>query len=93
MIKEHRVFLQDLRSKIWLRDYIKSCGDHQLLSAYNNCSSALVQLRSEHTKIVYLYVIIQKGKMRVAPGCPTCSHTSLIATLNIKIIRPASNIS
>ena len=70
MIKEHQVFLQDLRSKIWLRDYIKSCGDHQLLSSYNNCISALVQLRSEHIKIVCLYVIIQQNKMRVAPCCP-----------------------
>ena len=70
MIKEHRVFLQDLRNKISLRDYIKSHRDHQLLSAYNNCINALVQLRSEHTKTVCLYVIIQKNKMRVAPCCP-----------------------
>ena len=70
MIKEHRTFLQDLRSKIWLRDYIKSCGDHQLISAFNSCVDALVRLRCEHIKIVCLYVIVQKNKMRVPPYCP-----------------------
>ena len=70
MIKEHRAFLQDLRSKIWLHDYIKSCGDHQLLSAYNSCISALVLWRSEHIKIVCLYVIIQKNKMKAILCCP-----------------------
>ena len=70
MIKEHRTFLQDLRSKIWLRDYIKSCGDHQLISAFNSCVNALVRLRCEHIKTVCLYVIVQKNKMRVRPYCP-----------------------
>ena len=71
MIKEHRTFLQDLRKKIRLRDYTKSCGDQQLISAFNCCVNALVQLRCEHIKTVCLYVIIQKNKARVAPYCPT----------------------
>ena len=70
MIKEHRFFLQDLRNMISLRDYIKSSGDHQLLSAYNSCIRALVELRSEHIKIVCLYVVIQNNKMEVDSYCP-----------------------
>ena len=70
MIKEHRFFLQDLRNKVWLRDYVKSCGEHQLLSAYNNCIKALVELRSEHIKLVCLYVVVQMSKKEVAPCCP-----------------------
>lgn len=70
MIKEHRTFLQDLRSKIRLHNYVKSCGDHRLLSAYNSCVGALVRWRSEHIKIICLYVIIQKNKVRTIPYCP-----------------------
>ena len=69
MIKEHRLFLQDLRNKVWLRDFIKSCGDSQLLSAFNNCIKVLAELRSEHIKIVCLYVIIQKNKVEQVPCC------------------------
>ena len=70
MIKEHRLFLQDLRNKVWLRDYVKSCGEHQLLSAYNNCIRALVELRSEHIRLVCLYVVVQMSKKELAPCCP-----------------------
>ena len=70
MIKEHRLFLQELRNKISLRDYVKSCGEHQILSAYNNCISALAEFRSEHIKVVCLYVVVQMSKKVLAPCCP-----------------------
>lgn len=75
MIKEHRLFLQDLRNKVCLRDYVKSCGEHRLLSAYNNCIKALVELRSEHIKLVCLYVVVQMNKKVVAPCCPANDGT------------------
>ena len=73
MIKEHRLFLQDLRKKVWLRDYIKSCGEDRLISAYNNCIKALGELRSEHIKMVCLYVVVQKSKKVVC--CPAKSQS------------------
>lgn len=70
MIREHRLFLQDLRDKVWLQDYVKSCGDDQLLSVYNTCIKSLVDMRSEHIKLVCLYVVVQKSKKELAPCCP-----------------------
>jgi len=74
MIKEHRLFLRDLKSRVWLRDYVKSCGESQILSAYNNCIELLAALRSEHIKLVCLYVVIQKNKME--PSCCPAKGTS-----------------
>lgn len=69
MIKEHRQFLQDLRKKIWLRDYIMSDDDDELISAYNSCIQLLAELRSEHIKLVCLYVVVQMRKIE-EPRCP-----------------------
>ena len=62
MVREHRYFLQDLKATVALRDYVRSSKDDQLLTAFNKCVQALVDLRCEHIKLVSLYIVIQKGK-------------------------------
>jgi len=62
MVREHRYFLKDLKATVALRDYVRSSKDDQLLTAFNKCVQALVDLRCEHIKLVSLYIVIQKGK-------------------------------
>ncbi|XP_065898337.1 indoleamine 2,3-dioxygenase 2-like [Dysidea avara] len=62
MVREHRHFLKDLKATVTLKDYVRSSNDDQLLTAYNKCVQALVELRCEHIKLVSLYIVIQKSK-------------------------------
>jgi len=62
MVQEHLRFLEDLKAATTVRDYVRSSKDVQLLTAYNKCIQALVELRCEHIKLVSLYVVVQKSK-------------------------------
>lgn len=62
MISQHRLFLEELETRIHLRDYVKYSGDSKLLLTFNNTVEALVNLRNEHIKLVSLYIVLQKGK-------------------------------
>ena len=62
MVQEHLHFLKDLKATVTLRDCVRSSNDDQLLTAYNKCVQALMELRCEHIKLVSLYVVVQKGK-------------------------------
>jgi len=63
MIERHRLFLEELKVRVHLRDHVKLSGDGKLLSTFNNTVEALVNLRNEHIKLVSLYIVLQKGKV------------------------------
>jgi len=71
MVQEHLHFLKDLEDATTLRDYVRSSKDDQLLTAYNKCIQALVDLRNEHIRLVSLYVIVQKSKESGQVGSET----------------------
>ena len=62
MIRQHRLFLQELEAVAHLRGHVGSSGDSNLLLAFNNTVEPLVNLRNEHIKVVTLYIVLQKGK-------------------------------
>lgn len=63
MIRQHRLFLEELEARAHLRDYVKQSDDSNLVLAFNNTIEALVDLRNEHIKLVTLYIVLQKGKV------------------------------
>lgn len=68
MIRQHRLFLQELEATAHLRDYVRCSGDRKLILAFNNTIEALVNLRNEHIKLVTLYIVLQKGKATAEGG-------------------------
>lgn len=62
MVKQHRMFLEELEAQVCLRDHVRSSCDSELLSSYNEAVDALVDLRDEHIRLVTLYIVLQKGK-------------------------------
>ena len=67
--QEHQDLLLDFKITFKLRDYVRSSNDVRLLTAYNKCVQALVELRCEHIKLVSLYVVVQKCKEEQQAKC------------------------
>ncbi|KAL4671794.1 hypothetical protein H8959_004503 [Pygathrix nigripes] len=75
MPPSHKAFIEDIHSAPSLRDYVLSSGQDHLLTAYNQCVQALVDLRSYHITMVTRYLIIaaaktKRGKPNHLPGPP-----------------------
>lgn len=72
MPPSHKAFVEEIHLAPSLRGHVLSSGDGQLLSAYNQCVEALVQLRSYHINIVTKYFITAsaKAKMRASSHLP-----------------------
>ncbi|XP_072632673.1 indoleamine 2,3-dioxygenase 2 isoform X2 [Canis lupus baileyi] len=66
MPPSHKAFIEEIHSAPSLRDHILSSGNDQLLTAYNECVEALVELRSYHITVVtkYLITVATKAKGR-----------------------------
>ncbi|KAM6956563.1 indoleamine 2,3-dioxygenase 2-like [Aplochiton taeniatus] len=69
MSPPHRQLIETLSARSSVRDLILSLSDLSLCCAYNDCVSALVDLRSYHLCVVARYIIIPGNKAR-ATGCP-----------------------
>ncbi|XP_072874143.1 indoleamine 2,3-dioxygenase 2 [Chlorocebus sabaeus] len=75
MPPSHKAFIEDIHSAPSLRDYVLSSGQDHLLTAYNQCVQALVDLRSYHITMVTRYLITaaakaKRGKPNHLPGPP-----------------------
>uniref|UniRef100_A0A8C0JN65 Indoleamine 2,3-dioxygenase 2 n=1 Tax=Canis lupus dingo TaxID=286419 RepID=A0A8C0JN65_CANLU len=66
MPPSHKAFIEEIHSAPSLRDHILSSGNDQLLTTYNKCVEALVELRSYHITVVtkYLITVATKAKGR-----------------------------
>ncbi|KAL4664073.1 hypothetical protein H8957_013398 [Semnopithecus entellus] len=64
MPPSHKAFIEDIHSSPSLRDYVLSSGQDHLLTAYNQCVQALVDLRSYHITMVTRYLIIAAAKTK-----------------------------
>ncbi|XP_034041451.1 indoleamine 2,3-dioxygenase 2-like [Thalassophryne amazonica] len=65
----HRQLIEHLSLCPSLRDFIQSRSSRTLCQAYNECVSALVELRNYHFNIVAKYIIIPSNR-GYAKGCP-----------------------
>ncbi|KAM9621689.1 indoleamine 2,3-dioxygenase 2 isoform 2-T2 [Trichechus inunguis] len=75
MPPSHKAFIEEIQSAPSLRDYTLSSGNCQLLTAYNQCTEALAELRSYHITVVTKYLITAAVKAKVRrpshlPGPP-----------------------
>ena len=61
MPPKHREFLEELKSQPSLSQYVRNSHNILIKLAYNDCIKALVSLRSEHIRIVSLYIVVQSG--------------------------------
>ena len=59
MQKKHREFLEELEKQPKLRDHIKT-SSADVIAKYNSCLESLIRFRSEHIRIVALYILSQK---------------------------------
>nr|XP_015000711.1 indoleamine 2,3-dioxygenase 2 isoform X4 [Macaca mulatta]XP_045254117.1 indoleamine 2,3-dioxygenase 2 isoform X3 [Macaca fascicularis] len=64
MPPSHKAFIEDIHSAPSLRDYVLSSGQDHLLTAYNQCVQALVDLRSYHITMVTRYLITAAAKAK-----------------------------
>ncbi|KAF3825452.1 hypothetical protein GH733_005434 [Mirounga leonina] len=64
MPPSHKDFIEEIQSSPSLRDHILSSGNSQLLTAYNQCVEALVDLRSYHITVVTKYLITAATKAK-----------------------------
>nr|BAU94261.1 indoleamine 2,3-dioxygenase 1 [synthetic construct] len=64
----HRQFIETVASGPSLRQFVLSSGDADLCQAYNQCVSALVDLRNYHINVVAKYITIPASRAR-AMGC------------------------
>ncbi|XP_069473732.1 indoleamine 2,3-dioxygenase 2 [Ambystoma mexicanum] len=60
----HKAFLEEVQAIPPLQQYILSSGNSKLLTAYNNCAGALIELRNYHITIVSKYVSIAGAKAK-----------------------------
>ncbi|XP_058381385.1 indoleamine 2,3-dioxygenase 2 [Diceros bicornis minor] len=79
MPPSHKAFIEEIRSAPPLRDYVLSSGNSQLLTAYNQCTEVLAELRSYHITIVAKYLITAAAKAKSRrpshlPGPPQASE-------------------
>ncbi|KAH9493115.1 hypothetical protein Btru_022974 [Bulinus truncatus] len=59
MAPDHKRFIEYLENRKYsLRQLVQSAETDILLSSYNNCLSALIQLRTYHIQIVSKYVVV-----------------------------------
>ncbi|KAH9492784.1 Indoleamine 2,3-dioxygenase 2 [Bulinus truncatus] len=64
MAPEHKRFIEYLENRKYsLRHLVQSAETDILLSSYNNCLSALIQLRTYHIQIVSKYVVVVSKEM------------------------------
>ena len=61
MPPKHRKFLEGMKTQPSLPQYIRESLSIPVKEAYNNCIKAMVSLRSEHIRIVSLYIVAQKS--------------------------------
>ncbi|XP_014592025.1 indoleamine 2,3-dioxygenase 2 [Equus caballus] len=64
MPPSHKAFIEEIHSAPSLRDHVLSSGNDQLLTAYNQCTEALAELRSYHLTIVAKYLITAAAKAK-----------------------------
>ncbi|XP_010590851.1 indoleamine 2,3-dioxygenase 2 isoform X1 [Loxodonta africana] len=66
MPPSHKAFIEEIHSAPSLREYTLSSGNCQLLTAYNQCTEALAELRTYHITVVtkYLNTAAAKAKVR-----------------------------
>ncbi|XP_027979917.1 indoleamine 2,3-dioxygenase 2 [Eumetopias jubatus] len=64
MPPSHKDFIEEIQSSPSLRDHILSSENSQLLTAYNQCVEALVDLRSYHIAVVTKYLITAAAKAK-----------------------------
>jgi indoleamine 2,3-dioxygenase len=68
MPKEHRAFLEKLRTMPSIRKYCKNAGQPDLVAHYNDTIQALLSFRETHTGIVRAYVVKASGDDESAGG-------------------------
>lgn len=61
MPPKHREFLEEMQRQPSLIQYVHESRNTLIKLAYNDCIKALVSLRSEHIRIVSLYIVVQSG--------------------------------
>lgn len=59
MPPKHRRFLEEMKTQPSLPQYIHKSHSIPVKEAYNDCLKAMVSLRSEHIRIVSLYIVAQ----------------------------------
>ncbi|MGH0160355.1 UNVERIFIED_CONTAM: hypothetical protein FKN15_063645 [Acipenser sinensis] len=72
----HRALIQAIAAGPSARHHIIATGSAELCHAYNNCVTALVELRNYHINTVVKYITIPANKGKVTSGCIFQIHSS-----------------
>lgn len=71
MPPHHRAFIEEIHSAPSLKQHILSAGNEKLRIAYNQCVSALVDLRTYHIAIVTKYITTAAANAKAKKGKPS----------------------
>jgi indoleamine 2,3-dioxygenase len=80
MPRQHRRFLQELEKQPCLRDYIKTSST-AVIQAYNTCLESVINFRSEHIRIVTLYILCQMSDKASLKGTGGSGIMDLLKTI------------
>ncbi|OWF50000.1 Myoglobin [Mizuhopecten yessoensis] len=58
MPQKHRQFVETVEQRSQIRQYVTSCKDEALTSAFKNCLRCLADFRSGHIRIITKYVVM-----------------------------------
>ncbi|TFK08209.1 interleukin-20 receptor subunit beta-like [Platysternon megacephalum] len=67
----HRAFIEEIQSAPSLKQHILSSGNEKLRTTYNQCVSALADLRTYHIAIVTKFIITAAANAKAKKGKPS----------------------